>query len=379
MKAPLLLVFVNLYLFGYGQSAYKIAITQRVFDNLVLAYANSKTPPDLKIIPLQSNKQVIANYINDKAKYVIQIDEKLIDLCLGMGKDSIESLAIIISHELAHHYNNHGWCSDFAFAISKKNNNLALKLKNVTKENKLEKESLADNHSLFYAAVAGYHTFDLYSTLINKVYSAYQLSHAIKGYPTLNERKAIAKEAGRFAKQLYAYFKDGIQAINDEQYEKAIDNFNKANSHIPFRETYNNLGVAKVRMALMMKPVTIEEYEHPQRFLYPLEVDNNSRLNKDNTRGEEEDKSLKMTELLKEAQRDFQEAIRIDPAYLKGYINLACVYDLLGNPSAAIGKIKELPLNDQNSLEAKRILAIAYYHNDEVKKAEGIWNILKMN
>lgn len=85
-----------------------------------------------------------------------------------------------------------------------------------------------------------------------------------------------------------------------------------------------------------------------------------------------------MTELLLSAQKNFQEAIRLDPNFTKGYINLACVYDLLENPNAAIGKIRELSKENQNTIEAKRILAIAYYHNDQEELANDIWNNLKM-
>jgi hypothetical protein len=58
---------------------------------------------------------------------------------------------------------------------------------------------------------------------------------------------------------------------------------------------------------------------------------------------------------------------------------LACVFDLLDNWEAAIGKIKELSLDKQKSIDAQRILAIAYYHNDNDVKAEAIWKELKIN
>ena len=72
--------------------------------------------------------------------------------------------------------------------------------------------------------------------------------------------------------------------------------------------------------------------------------------------------------------KDFEKAIALDPNYTKAFINLACVFDILGNPEAAIGKIKELPKDQQNTTEAKRILAIAYFHADNEKKSEEIWN-----
>ena len=71
-----------------------------------------------------------------------------------------------------------------------------------------------------------------------------------------------------------------------------------------------------------------------------------------------------MTDLLTSAQNDFQEAIRLDPSFIKGYINLACVYELLGKYNLAIGTIEELSKEEQKSGEAQRILAITYFHNN---------------
>jgi hypothetical protein len=46
----------------------------------------------------------------------------------------------------------------------------------------------------------------------------------------------------------------------------------------------------------------------------------------------------------------------------------------MDNWEGAIGKIKELSIEQQNNIDAKRILAIAYYHNGQEDKAEKIWN-----
>ena len=81
---------------------------------------------------------------------------------------------------------------------------------------------------------------------------------------------------------------------------------------------------------------------------------------------------------MKKAQKDFEKAISLDDSYVQSYINLACVFDLLGNPMAAIGKINELSKKDQKSREVMLILAIAYYNLDMDDKAEEIWKILKL-
>jgi tetratricopeptide (TPR) repeat protein len=366
----ILLFFLSSW--AYSQENPRIQQVKYVFESLVQAYANGKTRPALEINPISSGKYYIAQYSSKDGKHTITIDEKLIDLCYKFGKDSLNSIALIISHELAHYYNDHGWCSDYAFAINKTNKELSIKLKESSKASKLEKEILADRYGLFYAAVAGYSNFTLFQRVLNEVYEKYKLPAQQPGYPSLTERKKIVIDAGIKADELYKYFNSGVIAFNQNRYLDAIDLFEKANSYIPFRENYNNIGVSKVRLALLLRPITKEEADFPDRFLYPIEIENKSRINRDNTRSLDEDGYGRMIELLKSAQKDFQEAIRIDPSYMKGHINLACVFDLLRKPEAAIGQISQTD-EINSSRESNRILAIAYYHNGQVDNAKNIW------
>ena len=347
-----------------------------IFNNLINGYSSNKTAPQLKLLANKSTNMP-AEYKASPAP-IILVDEKLFDICISLGKDSANALSIILAHELAHYYKDHTWCSDYAFAISKLNSSFAQKLNNVSKDSKIEKESIADAEGIFYACVAGYTPFEIYDELLDKIYHSYGLPENLSGYPTKQQRKAIAREAERKASELYSYFKAGIKALEQNEFDDAINAFEKANSYIPFSENYNNLGVAKTRKALTLKDPTSEEYHYPDRFLYPLEIENKSRLNSEETRGVNDDKYDKMKALLNSAQKDFEKAINIDPGFFKGYVNLACVYDLLDNPNSAIGEIKALPKEQQGTIEARRILAIAYFHNRQNNLSDEIWKELKM-
>jgi tetratricopeptide (TPR) repeat protein len=136
------------------------------------------------------------------------------------------------------------------------------------------------------------------------------------------------------------------------------------------------MGAAKTLKALEMKIPEKIEKENPQRFTYPIEIDNSSRLKNEVTRGLD-DPSDDIRELLISAQRNFETAIRLDVNYVKGYVNLSTTLDLLGNYPKAIGTILELP-KEQQTTEAKRILAIAYFHNNQTELAEKVWRELKM-
>ncbi len=376
LKKGLTLFFIVMSFFMFGQNKEDKQI-KVVFDQLVTAYGSAKSAPQLVILKKKNTPIPPANY-NPQGKPKIEVDIYLYTICRTYGKDSLNALSIVLSHELAHYYNDHKFCSDYAYAnLNSKNINLTKSIRDASLNSRMEKETEADIKGFFYAAAAGYSPFGLQSLLMDKIYKEYSLPDMQKGYPSKQERIAIAKSADEKAKELYGYFKAGLKAMEEERYDDAILAFDKANSFIPYRENYNNIGVARARKALLLKVKTSEEYKFPDRFLYPLEVENKSRLELETTRSIE-DRQQHMSELLLSAQKDFQEAIRLDPKFTKGFINLACAYDLLDNPNAAIGKIKELPKEKQNIKDAKRILAIAYFHNNQIDLANEIWRELKM-
>ncbi|WP_297516453.1 M48 family metalloprotease [Flavobacterium sp.] len=372
LKKGLTLFFSVMSFFMFGQNKEEPQI-RKVFNQIVLAYGSSKTAPELVVTKQKQDRP--AFYKFDK-KPIVTIDAYLFTICRSFGKDSLNALSVVIGHELAHYYNEHSFCTDFAFAIRNKNEVFSKKVKLIDKNQKIIYETQADDKGLFYAAIAGYEPFEVQPKLLDTIYTQYLLKDA-DGYPTKVQRKEIAKNALLKAKRLYETFTLGLKYIQEKNYDKAIEAFNTVNNDFPSRENYNNLGVAKTRKALdLQEPNTIEKAS-PERFLYPIEIENKSRLNKEITRSLD-DNSEVIEQLLKDAQNDFQEAIRLDPNFTKGYINLACVLDLLGNYPKSIGTIFDLTKEQQNSIEAKRILAIAYFHDKQENKALAIWNELKL-
>ena len=377
LKKGLLLICSLMSFFVLGQYKETKQI-KTVFDQLVLAYGSAKAAPELVVVTKKSFAIPPANY-DRKDKPTIAVDIAFYQLCRSFGKDSLNALALVVSHELTHYYNDHLFCSDYAYAnLTTKNPMLVKTIRNVSLSSRKEKETEADIKGFFFATAAGYSPFGLESILIDKIYKAYDLPDVQAGYPSKKERKGIAQSAEKKASELYDYFKKGVVALENKQYDEAIAQFTKANDFIPYRENYNNLGVARTLKALTFKTINSEEIHHPERFLYPIEKENKSRLNKETTRSLD-DSNEEMEHLLKDAQKDFQEAIRLDPNFTKGYVNLACVYDLLENSNAAIGTIKDLkPIEQQKSTDAQRILAIAYFHDKQENKANEIWSELKM-
>jgi tetratricopeptide (TPR) repeat protein len=348
-----------------------------VFNQLISVYGSAKPQPKLEFVEKGKFPVQPARY-SPKPIPKIEIDVALYKLCQSFDKDSLNALAVVLSHELTHYYNDHTFCSDYAFANFKANAELQKKISQASYNARIEKESEADIKGFFYAAAAGFKPHGLQGLLIEKIYTAYKLSDIQKGYPTKKERIDIANKAEKTATQLYEHFKNGLIALENKQYEQAIEYFNKANSQVPFRENWNNIGVAYARKALALKVPSKSEYDNPKRFLYPLEVENKSRLQNETTRSIDDTSEL-IESLLYEAQKAFDKALQLDPSFHKSRISLACVFDLLSKHNSAIAEITEkLPKEVQETTEAKRILAIAYWNADLEVKAEKIWKELKM-
>jgi hypothetical protein len=373
-KKTLAMLFVFVMSSVFSIHAQKNAEVQinGVFNQLVSAYGNAKAAPKLEFMQSNPKPATPAFY----AKPVIKVDIQLYKLCQTFGKDSLNALSVVLSHELAHYYYDHSFCTDFAFAIRNKSKEFSATIKLVNKSQKTIYETQADDRGMFYAAIAGYNPFEIQPKILDIIYSYYQLEETNEGYPSKFERKQIAQNALLKSQKLYDVFQEALKAKERDDYDTTMILFEEVNRDFPSRENYSNIGVMKTLKALQLKVLSSEEYHYPKRFLFPLEVDNNSRLNQNGTRGNDDGKQEQMIDLLKSAQKDFEKAISLDANYTVAFINLACVFDLLDNPEAAIGKIKELPLYRQKTVDAQRIMAIAYYHLEQETKAEEIWKEL---
>ncbi|MCF8450017.1 MAG: hypothetical protein K9G49_09135 [Taibaiella sp.] len=344
----------------------------KVFGDLVNAYGNAKSAPAHELIPKSSDEKYIATYISTPSP-IIKVDEQLFDLCMQMGADSLNALSIILSHELAHYYNDHHWCTDFAFALSKEAKSKAEKEKNYwhSKEEKTIHEGEADNFGLYHSCIAGYSPFNVYSRLLHKIYTAYGLPENMIGYPSKNERKLICKEAENKIVKLYPVFQAGIIMLHLKYYTVAADCFQYLSMYFPSREVYNNLGVCKLFEAL-----DYNGYDS-LNFIYPIEVDPLSRMFQSINRGVDRNgKEIIQRQFFQEAKTAFEKALALDPQYVPAFINLACLYDAKKNYQSALGTISEIPVSVSYSNDIKLIEAIALYHTGEKNKSSAIFSEL---
>ncbi|PSJ72272.1 hypothetical protein C7N43_35065 [Sphingobacteriales bacterium UPWRP_1] len=289
------------------------------------------------------------------------MSERAYDICVGMGKDSLNALAVILSHELAHHYKGHLNPGGYAFSNAKSSN--------PSKTQLLQIEMEADETGAFYAYLAGYNVFSVQEKLIDKIYSVYKLPEKVKGYPTKNERKKASLQKQKELKELIPVFEAGETLFALKKYAEAADCFVFIINRFPSREMYYNAGIAKFMQAVLL----FDGKELP--FAYPLELEAKSRLATDrgmvNHAVAPTGSIQERNKLLAEAQAFLLKAREISPGYTNATIGLACLYDVQDNHYKAIGEINDLlKLSKQNNADAYVVRGIAYARNGQLNEAK---------
>jgi tetratricopeptide (TPR) repeat protein len=298
----------------------KLEAAQRVYDQLVQAIGDSRPAPRLR---LRSSVQV-ACYWPDK--HEIDLDERAFDLCQSMP-DRDAALSVLLGHELAHYYGHHGWTQEFGNAIP---DDLAGQLKILSDSDRLQCEMQADYFGGYYGYLAGFNTLGEFPKLIEAIYHRYD---RMPGYPSLSEREAIADQAQEKLARLIPVFDAGNVLLALREYESAAFCFDTIAADFPSREILNNAGVARAQAALELLRADAEL----TKFVYPFELDADTRLRLQevSARGLDDETRLKAYGLLVDAERCFDEAKTKDPQYAPAYVNLAGVYDLLGEEELA--------------------------------------------
>ncbi|MCC6726081.1 MAG: hypothetical protein IT258_16360, partial [Saprospiraceae bacterium] len=118
------------------------------------------------------------------------------------------------------------------------------------------------------------------------------------------------------------------------QYELAAASYQYILRYYPGREVYNNLGACHALHALFCSA------KSPDAYLYPLEIDTDSRLSRPRARGGESEltdseRALRK-QLLLEAEKALKTAGRLDPSYFPVDVNLLCVLALQGKSKEAV-------------------------------------------
>lgn len=272
--------------------------------------------PAVEIDPFGRSSVAAMHY----QKHQIVVDQQFVALCWRQFPTRAEdAMAFVLGHELAHYKFQHQWGEEFASSYA---------ITDIAKEVGATQASLkalpmwetqADQVGGIFAYLAGYQPGDIAGPLLTAIYDTYGFPTHMEGYPSLQDRKAIAAANDQQIANWIKIYETGNYATLAGAYEVADYCF----SHViqegfSSREVLNNHAVALTQQALLGLD------DEQVRFAYPIELDLETRITT-NKRG-----AAAPELLLARARQRLMQATWVDPAYATSWLNLACVQSLLG-------------------------------------------------
>lgn len=280
-----------------------------LYDELVVAVGN--VHPRVPELVFKNSKRNPASY--NPFTNEISLERKVLGICHSFGRDSLSALAYILSHELAHSYCEHGWQTKFAGLDF--SNDIDRKLESTQK--RIDDETEADLKAGFYSHMAGYDALSIADDFLIRVYDDYDLPDSIPGYPCLDDRIEIINSNKKRFDELKRLYDSAVYCFVLGQYDYATRLFDQIIAEgFTSREIYNNLGLCLVYRAL-----DFDVEELGGGLLYPFELDLNTRLNVQATNRSNSDFSAAIA-FLKDAEKEFETALRLSPQYDEAKSNL---------------------------------------------------------
>jgi len=305
----------------------------------------------------------------------IELSKKAYEACRSMGKDSISALAFILGHELAHAYQHDLGAKTTSFLAY-----------DHCQGSNVRQEEMADVQGVFMAYLAGFQTCQILPEIIDKIYSDFNLSDQLTGYPSLAERQRTTLKVQRLAEELIQVYEAGNYLLSIGEYELATASFEYVEKWYNGEEVYNNLGVSYAWLAMNFTGKNVDQY------LYPFEVSWTTRMKKPLGKRGEEDltpaEQIKRREYLQKAKENFTIASKMSPENLTADINILCVLVLQGDYNEAIKHYNRNEISKRARFNTDRkflsqtgrlALALAYVNSGEEEKATRIWNDVAKN
>lgn len=356
------------------KNEYKADLVKSIYKKIGKTVQDSRKLPTFNF-EYNSEDYEVFNAWYDPENNTINFGEGIYDMATTFGDDSVNVIAAVIAHEIAHFYKDHGW--GYSFGMVNNGTHIADDIyeMELTSENRAAMEAEADYFGGIFCYMAGYNTLDVVDNFFEQMYAELEIPEETFGYPTKHDRIAIYRNTKEMLEELIPVFEAANYLTVLEQYDKATACYDHIISVFPSREMYNNAGVALAMQALSM--YAPEELD----YLYPFTLDNETRLNdagksEFGLKGAGDNEGPSREVLLEEALELFEKATSIDKEYAVGYVNQALVNDLLGEPEMADAMstkaIKLLKDSDNDHVKANAHVAkgIALAHADEADDAE---------
>ena len=307
----------------------KAKVAQEVYQTIARVARDARRQPAFNFIYNKSGPYYNAYY--NPQDNTINIGEGVYDITTEFGPDSLNALASVIGHELAHFYKDHGW--GWSFGLANKDLDIAKKIykMDLTESRRKEMETEADYFGGLFGYMAGYNTLGVSGKFLKVLYKKVGLDKNTEGYPTLAERQGIARNTLKTLQKLAPVFDAANYLTMVQSYDMASACYDYIGKTFPSREVYNNSGVALALQAVKLFS------QKELKYFFPFGLDTDTRLNGYTARAGGETKEEKRKRLLEEAQEQFKSATRMDKNYAAGYVNLALVNILLEERELALG------------------------------------------
>ena len=295
---------------------YKTETIQKVMDDLIEAKGMRSMIAPTLLVNNATRKVAFAR----PSDAIVGMEEKAYDICASFGKDSLNAIAALMAHELTHYYEKHDWKNQFEKDFGASN------MTKFDETEKLDIETQADYFGGFLAYQAGYNTLGIMPQFLEEVYRQYNFEEKLPGYPSLTERKNMAKKSEEKLIDLIHVFETANYLVALGEYENAKKYYEYivVKEKYQSREMYNNLGVTAIHLALEFFP------DGALKYIYPIELDINTRLG-NGTKGMGDDLKKARDILINEAIMHFKNAQNLDQNYAPALLNLGCAYALQDN------------------------------------------------
>ena len=336
--------------------------TEEIFENIINNIANNiPAPPDLEIV----NSTRKTAYIKDG---VIYVEKRLIDLFCG-DEDFDSKIAYVLSHELAHHYSNHGWAFSTGFTYYTSSGQSIDEDGNFSSERLQRKkdESQADLFGGFFSQISGYKALSVGEETLKAIYKEYKIKDS-KYYPSLKERIDLVNYNIKRSVDLAEIFRFGNISLLSGNLKEAKECFKEIiKNNFISREIYNNLGLSFLLNAIKNSPEL-------SKYSYPIVIEHSTRAEIKNTRSGATFSDLPIDDL-KKAIDYFEKAKDLDHDFEPTKVNLMVSDFLVSQIQNKLDKVYYESLEKYSIKDLKKINDIrVLYHlfNENKRKATKI-------
>ena len=327
--------------------------TTKVYQDIIESIGN-KFPP-APTLEFSDSERAVA-FISGSE---IIIENKIISsLC---SQDNFEDkISYIIAHELAHHYLNHNWMTNTGLSYASTIGDY-LEDQAYTKNQRKIAETQADLYAGFFGQVSGYNTLGYAKETLTHVYNLYGLKKNINGYPSFDERIEIIQTKEAEANEIVVLFEIANAFLMLKEYYLAEKCFLEIKNNFNSREIYNNLA-----LTYLLKAISIDE--KLAKFNYPIHLDLETRANTNKTRS---NLSNDFSSLIKEAEKNINLSLSLDPNYLKAKRN-QIVLEFVKQKQKGIENVAEKEIfNDlENTLKTDLKVIEMLIEGKKLKKIE---------